>query len=335
VSASTNSVWPRGLQASHRDPRLAGRRRCAARRRDRGADRKPREFRGVGGARIKESDGPAGAHHRDTIRERGHLTELVGDQNDGRAAGGKRAHSRQESYRFFVGEHGSRFVENENARPGQQHFDDLDALALGDRQFVDAAFRIDLEAELTGLLFDLPFDGAHPGCEAAAPIGEQHVFDHGERPHQLEFLVHHADTARGGIARPGQHDLFAVDENLSGFRRVEAGRHVHERRLAGPVLTQQRVDFAGFRLEFGVIQGDESVKRFPDPYELKGRHHLPHSREAKRGAVPGRRHARVSIYFFCVITPGTYQSIFHRSASLMTWPAGTRSLPSRSLIGPA
>ena len=38
------------------------------------------------------------------------------------------------------------------------------------------------------------------------------------------------------------------------------------------------------------------------------------------------RHARDQIYFFCVITPGTYQSIFHRSPSLMTLPAATRFL---------
>ena len=35
--------------------------------------------------------------------------------------------------------------------------------------------------------------------------------------------------------------------------------------------------------------------------------------------------------YFCVITPGTYQSIFHRPASPRTLPAATRSLPARVL----
>ena len=45
---------------------------------------------------------------------------------------------------------------------------------------------------------------------------------------------------------------------------------------------------------------------------------------------PAQHHAH-----FCVTTPFTYQSIFHRSASDSTAPAATRSLPSRSANGPA
>jgi hypothetical protein len=39
--------------------------------------------------------------------------------------------------------------------------------------------------------------------------------------------------------------------------------------------------------------------------------------------------------YFCVTTPLTNQSIFHRSASDSTAPLATRSLPSRSASGPA
>ena len=111
--------------------------------------------------------------------------------------------------------------------------------------------------KLGGLLLDLPLDRAHTRREPAAPIGEQHVFGDGERPHQLEFLMHHADAAGRGVARAGEHDLFAVNEDPSGVRRVEAGRHVHQRRFAGAVLAQQRMDFAGSRLELRVVEGDE------------------------------------------------------------------------------
>jgi len=44
------------------------------------------------------------------------------------------------------------------------------------------------------------------------------------------------------------------------------------------------MDFAGSRLELRVVQGDESVKRFPDPYELKGRDH--HRTPGKESVAP-------------------------------------------------
>ena len=55
------------------------------------------------------------------------------------------------------------------------------------------------------------------------------------------------------------------------------------------------MDFAGFRLELRVIERDESVKRFPDPYEPKGRHH--HSDSGKQSTAPFPGGAVLSFQF--------------------------------------
>ena len=185
---------------------------------DGGADRKLGQFVGRGRARIEHRDGSPAAHHRDPVGERGHLAKLVGDQHDGGATGGERPHRGEKAHSLLVGEDRRRLVEDEDAGARQQHLDDLDPLLLRNRQLVDAAAGIDRKAELGGLGRDLSLDLAKTRCETPAPIGEQHVFGDGERPHQLELLVHHSDAASHRIARAGEHDLFAVNEEPPGVR---------------------------------------------------------------------------------------------------------------------
>ena len=48
----------------------------------------------------------------------------------------------------------------------------------------------------------------------------------------------------------------AVDDDLTGIRPIEAGEDVHQRRLAGAVLAEQRVDFAAphFEIDAGISE---------------------------------------------------------------------------------
>jgi hypothetical protein len=210
----------------------------------------------------------------------------VSHQHDGGATGGERPHRGEKAHSLLVGEDRRRLVEDEDAGARQQHLDDLDPLPLRNRQFVDAAAGIDRKAELGGLGRDLSLDLAKTRRETPAPIGEQHVFGDGERLHQLEFLVHHSDAASHRIARAGEHDLFAVNEEPPGLRGVEAGGHVHQRRFAGAVLAQERVDLAGVGREIGVVEGKKSVERLPDPNEFQGRDHFdPSSRRGRGRAI--------------------------------------------------
>jgi len=78
-------------------------------------------------------------------------------------------------------------------------------------------------------------------------------------------LVDHEDARVERVARrpeahgpPGELDLALV---LS----VEAGEDVRQRRLAGAVLAEQRVDLAGGRLEVDVLVGDDGGEALGDP----------------------------------------------------------------------
>jgi len=70
--------------------------------------------------------------------------------------------------------------------------------------------------------------------------------------------------------------------------------------------------------EHRVIQSHDPIEGFTDPGEFER-----------------KAHERPSAHdYFCVITPGTYQSIFHRPPSSIGFPAARRSVPAVSFIGP-
>ena len=189
-----------------------------------------------------------------------HLTELVGDQHDGRAGAGQPADGLQKSLGFSVGENRGGLVENENLCTADQNLDDLDLLLLGHRQRVDAAVGIDGETEIGGLPFDGGADVAYSGAIMGAAIGEQDIFGDCEWHHQLEMLVHHADAQTARLGRAAQRYGVAVDQDAAGLGRVEAGGHVHQRRFARTVLAEEGVYLPGVAAELRVVENNHTVK---------------------------------------------------------------------------
>jgi hypothetical protein len=97
-------------------------------------------------------------------------------------------------------QHRGRLVEDEQARPPHQALDDLDALALADREVLHDGVRPHREAELLGQLRDARRELA-PAQEAAR-LAEQQVVDHAEVGHQAEVLVHHRDAGAQRLGGP-------------------------------------------------------------------------------------------------------------------------------------
>ena len=73
---------------------------------------------------------------------------------------------------------------------------------------------------------------------------EHDVLGDGEDRDQHEVLVDHADAGGDGVAGRGERDRLAVDDDLALGRLEQPVEHVHQRRLAGTVLTEQAVDLA-------------------------------------------------------------------------------------------
>ena len=85
------------------------------------------------------------------------------------------------------------------------------------------------------------------------------------------MLKHHADAEPAGGARIGDAHRRAVEQDLPVVRRQDAVDHLDEGRLAGAVLAEEGVDFAGPDAEMDVVVGAHAGKRLADADELQSR----------------------------------------------------------------
>ena len=115
---------------------------------------------------------------------------------------------------------------------------------------------------------------------------------------QGEMLVHHADLRLDGRLRLAgrQDDLGAVfmpDMHRARIGRVLPEQHIHQRRLAGAVLAEQRQNFAACEIEVDMVGGKHGAETLGHAAQGKdGRaigHRAPFVRSAMRAAPdPGR-----------------------------------------------
>ena len=71
------------------------------------------------------------------------------------------------------------------------------------------------------------------------------------------------------VLRRGERDLLAVEQDLARVRVVQPVEDVHQRRLAGAVLAEQRVHLALAELEVDVVVGEHPGELLRDSAELE------------------------------------------------------------------
>ena len=107
--------------------------------------------------RVRTGDHPAAAQHRDAVGDLLDLGELVGHQHHAAAARGDAAADLEQAVDLVRQQHRGRLVEHEQARLAHQALDDLDPLALADREILrSCAIGIERQAVLARQLLDAP-----------------------------------------------------------------------------------------------------------------------------------------------------------------------------------
>ena len=199
------------------------------------------------------------------------LAQLVGDEDDGLVLALEHAQHLEQLVGLGRRQHRGRLVKHEDLGAAHQRLQDLDSLLQADRQFADDGVGIDHEA-----VFAPEF--AKPLADRARALGEQrpalgaehHVFEHGERRHQHEVLMHHADAVADRLARGADPDRLAVDADFASVGFIEAVQNRHQRRFAGPVLADDAVDDAALDDEIDVVVGVNRAEALIDADELDG-----------------------------------------------------------------
>jgi hypothetical protein len=178
----------------------------------------------------------------------------VADVEDGAAALLQAAHDGVEALDLDRRERRGRLVEHEDARVGAEPLGDLDHLLLADRERRDLAVDVEGNAEQVEQRARPPAHRRAVGHdpEAARLAPEVDVLRDREGVDQREFLM---DDAHAELLREVRRELLEMarraglvdDLERAGARRRRAAQDLHQRRLAGAVLADERV--ADARLE--------------------------------------------------------------------------------------
>ncbi len=232
-------------------------------------DHRVGELRRRGLVGVEGRDHFAAPHHRDAVGQTHDLAQLVGDENDRLVLALEHSQHLEQLVGLGRRQHRRRLVEHQNVRAAHQRFQDLDPLLQADRQFADDGVGIDFEAVFAPELAKPLADQARAFGEQRPALRAEHdVFEHGERRHQHEVLMHHADAVADRLARRADPDRLAVYPDLAGVGLVESVENRHERRFSGAVLADDAVDDAALDDEIDVIVGVDRAKALVDSDQL-------------------------------------------------------------------
>ena len=217
------------------------------------------------------------AHHlaspddRDPVRDLEDLVELVADEQDAVTFRGETAQDLEDLLGLLRRQDRGRLVEDQDPRIAIERLEDLDPLLPAHGQGADLGVGIDLEAEALAELTDpaARFLAVEEDRIGHRLVAEEDVLGDGEDRDQHEVLVDHVDAAGDRVRRPGDVDLFAVEQDLALVRTRESIEDVHEGRLACAVLAEQGMDLARFDVEVDRVVGDHARVALRDAAHLE------------------------------------------------------------------
>ena len=204
-------------------------------------------------------DGVAVPDDGDGVGHVADLVELMGNNNTGHALGLQLEHQLQQLGALGVVEGGGGFVQDQQVRLLAHGLGDLDHLLLADAQGIDRNIHIDI-AHTHPLQQRLGFPaGSGPVDDALflTLVAQKDVLRHRQIRAQRQLLVDDDDALVFAFLDVVElTGLAAVDDiPLVCTVGIDAGEHVHQGGLTGPVFAADGHDLAALDLEVYVVQG--------------------------------------------------------------------------------
>ncbi len=236
-------------------------------------------------------------HHRDPVGDPEHLFEAVRNIDDADPFGAQPGDDAMQALGIAGREDGGRLVEDDDADLLGERLGDLDDLLVRDREVADGAPRVDVEPEPVEEVARPPVQTGP--CDDGRQLPHEDVLGHRKVGGERRLLVDHRDAARGRDPRVEALLGLAADQDLPGVSRDLAGQNPHQRRLAGPILAEQRVDLAGRDVEVDGPQGPHPSEGPRDAFELDEVRHPTVPIRSKATGSHGPPHdvaSRVGVY---------------------------------------
>ena len=177
--------------------------------------------------------------------------------------------SRNSSCDLVRGERRGRLVHDEDANVQRDRLGDFHRLLRGQREAARRAAHVERDAELgedrLGLAEHLP-----PADHGAAILmADENVLGDVQIGKQQRFLIDRRDAHALRLGGARDRDRPPCQQDLATVGLMDAGDDLDQRRLAGAVLAQQRVDFAGMERERDVVEGLCRVEALGDAADIQ------------------------------------------------------------------
>jgi hypothetical protein len=197
----------------------------------------------------------------------------VGDEDDRQPLPCHAAKRLEQPLRLGPGQHRRRLVEDEDARVPVERLEDFHPLPFPHRERGHPRLGLHRQAEFLRQRHEPRAPLRPAASHAQERLGAQHhVVQHRQVARQREMLVHHADARLDRRAGTARRKLLPEDLHAALVGGVMAEEDVHQRRLARPVLAQEREDLAFLQVQrHGVVRG-QCAEPLGDPVEMQNGH---------------------------------------------------------------
>ena len=201
------------------------------------------------------------AEHAAILGEFGDLGHAVRDIENGEAPVAQPLEDAEHFSHIGGGQRRRRLVEDENLGVARERLGDLDHLPARQRQILDRCQGMHVLGAGPGqrvfrhAALPRPVDQA----EAAGRGAQEQIVGHRQVRHQREFLEHADDAGRDRRRRVAEAHLAPVEHHPALIGLGDAAHDLDQRRLAGAVLAQYRMDAAARAGEPGPLQGPDAA----------------------------------------------------------------------------
>ncbi len=224
-----------------------------------------------GGIGVMSRDGAAVAENRQPVSDSANFAHAMRNEDRQPAFLGDLAAEFQQPFGLDRGEGGRRLVEDQNARVLRERFGDLHDLPFGQRQVPQLAIGPDCREPVA--FEQCERIGAHALAVGGADKGqrlmpEPDVLLDRQIGDERKLLEYGRDAQRLRGIRIVRAKVLAVDVNRSRVVAQRAGQDLDERALAGAVLAEQRMHFAGTGRKRRLAQRDDAAEPLAQAFDV-------------------------------------------------------------------
>jgi hypothetical protein len=210
---------------------------------------------------------PAVAQDRDAIGDFERFFQRVTDE-DSRYSILPQPHDQREKMTFFLRRQGSSgLVENDHLRLEAHRARDLHHLPFRSPERLDRRSWIDRKVQRLKELLGVDIGSAQTVekffVAKVKILRDRHTRD------EAGLLIYHRNAVAPGERRAGDLDSPALDSDFALGRRHRASEDLDERRLACPVLADDRVNFAAPQVEMDVFKRGNAAIVLADAYHFQ------------------------------------------------------------------